>query len=222
MTREPDWLIQYGDIINKLRITLCKFENSNTDFQSFINEINKSLINCGYDPVKVVVSDFMANFFEAYAVYMPRRPMPIIYVATELMRKPKPLLGRVLMHEVFHHVLYQRPPSLLFRLVPRRVEPLILMVVPLITITILAILYNISTSSMDFLPYIITALLLSTSLMAAVLIRALGEHELVATALVIYLITGRWVKDWAYYRNEDALMSIRWGELTESKEVVLV
>lgn len=116
MIHEPKWLIQYGDIINKLRIALYKFENSDINLQSFINEINKSLISCGYDPIKVIMSDFMTSFFDAYAVYVPRKPMSIIYVSTELMKKPRPLLGRVLMHEVFHHVLFQRPPSLLFKL----------------------------------------------------------------------------------------------------------
>ena len=220
MIREPNWLIQYKDIINKLRIVLYEFENGDIDFQSLINRINKSLVNCEYDPIKVVTSDFMTSFFEAYAMYAPRKPMPIIYVSTELMKKPRPLLGRVLTHEVFHHVLYQRPPSLLFRLAPRRVEPFILITIPLMTMVVLAILLNGALYSL--LSYIVIALSLIMSSVTAVLIKALNEHELVATALVVYLITGEWVRDWAYYRNEDALMSIKWSELVMPKEVLAV
>ncbi len=90
MSREPNWLIQYLDIISKLRFTLYKFENGDINHQLFINEVNKSLISCGYDPIKIVISDVMTSFFGAYAVYTPRKPTPIIYVSTELMRKQRP------------------------------------------------------------------------------------------------------------------------------------
>ena len=220
MTREPNWLIQYGDIINELRIILYNFENGDLDFQSFINEINKSLINCGYDPIKVIVSDFMTSFFEAYAVYVPRKPMPIIYISTELMKKPRPLIGRVLIHEVFHHVLFQRPPSLLFKLAPRRVEPLILISMPLIIMTALALLFY--NALYSFLYYVVIILSLIMSFITSVLIKALNEHELVATAFVVYLITGEWVRDWKYYRDEDVLMSIKWRELVIPKEVTVM
>lgn len=216
----PNWLAGYEDIIAGLRYALYEFENGHSDFQSFINGINRSLVNCGYDPVKVVISNFMTGFFDAYAIYAPRRPAPIIYVSTELMEKPRPLLGRVLMHEVFHHVLYQRPPSLLFKLVPRRVEPLILLIIPLITVVTLTAL--LSTSLLSYIPYMVTALLTVMSLITVILIRALNEHELVATALVIYLITGVWVRDWSYYRNENALMSIRWSESVRPREVIVM
>ncbi|GAB6943542.1 hypothetical protein JCM14467A_03240 [Vulcanisaeta sp. JCM 14467] len=220
MIHEPKWLIQYGDIINKLRIALYKFENSDINLQSFINEINKSLISCGYDPIKVIMSDFMTSFFDAYAVYVPRKPMSIIYVSTELMKKPRPLLGRVLMHEVFHHVLFQRPPSLLFKLAPRRVEPLILIAMPLMIVVALALLFY--NALYNFLYYVIVILSLAMSSVTSVLIKALNEHELVATAFVVYLITGEWVRDWKYYRDEDVLMNTKWRELVIPKEVTVM
>ncbi|WP_243678997.1 hypothetical protein [Vulcanisaeta distributa] len=169
-------------------------------------------------PIKVLISDLMTSFFGgAYAVYVPRKPIPIMYVSTELMNKPKPLLGRVLIHEVFHHVLYQRPPSPLFKLAPRRVEPLILITIPLMLIIALAIPFN--EILHDFLLYIVIMLSTVMTSVMAILIKALNEHELVATALVIYMITGEWVKDWTYYHDENALMSIKWRESLIPREV---
>ncbi|WP_243670289.1 hypothetical protein [Vulcanisaeta sp. JCM 16161] len=199
---------------------LYEFENGNLNFQSFINEINKSLINCGYDPIKVLVSDVMTSFFGAYAVYIPRKPIPIMYVSTELIGKPRPFLGRVLMHEVFHHVLYQRPPSLLFKLAPRRIEPLILITMPLILVIALTIPFN--NTIHNFLPYIVIVLSVVTTSIMAILIKALNEHELIATALVIHVITGEWVRDWTYYHNEDALMSIKWRRQVMPEEATAV
>ncbi len=220
MPREPNWLIQYLDIISKLRFTLYKFENGDINYQLFTNEINKSLISCGYDPIKIVISDVMTGFFGAYAVYTPRKPTPIIYVSTELMRKQRSLFGRVLIHEVFHHVLYQRPPSLLFKLAPRRIEPLILIAIPLVTIIALTIPLNIVLYQL--LPYIIIALSVTMSSITAILIKALNEHELTATALVIYTITGEWIRDWTYYHDENALMSIKWKESVMPREITAV
>lgn len=219
MNPEPNWLSRYRDIIDRLRLVLYEFENGDLNFQSFINEVNKALINCGYDPpIKVLISDLMTSFFGgAYAVYVPRKPIPIMYVSTELMNKPKPLLGRVLIHEVFHHVLYQRPPSPLFKLAPRRVEPLILITIPLMLIIALAIPFN--EILHDFLLYIVIMLSTVMTSVMAILIKALNEHELVATALVIYMITGEWVKDWTYYHDENALMSIKWRESLIPREV---
>ncbi len=206
---EPPWINKYRDVINKLRLVLYKFEFDNIDIQSFINEINKSLVNCGYDPVKFIVSDLMTELFGAYSVYSPSKPIPRIYVSTELLGKPKALLGRVIMHEVFHHVLYQRPPTFLFKLAPKRTEPLILISIPLF---ILAIMATILGSSHGALPYIIAASSITMAIITALLIKALNNHELVATALVIYLITGLWVKDWTYYRDDRALMGIEWSD----------
>ncbi len=214
----PSWLVRYEDVIGELRHVLYEFENNGIDFQSFINGINKSLISHGYSPIRVVISDFITSLFNAYAMYAPRRPTPIIYVSTELMRKPRALLGRVLMHEVFHHVLYQRPPSFLFKLAPRRVEPLILVAMPLMMIIIFTLLFE--ALSLNFLSYVVITLSLTMSLITAILIKVLNEHELVATSLVIYLITGKWVRDWAYYRSEDALINVGWDEITKPREVI--
>lgn len=219
MICKPDWLIRYKDVINELRLALYEFENGSLDFQFFINRINKSLINCGYGPIKVVVSDFMTGIFGAYAVYIPRRSGSMMYISTELMKRPRPLLGRILMHEVFHHVLYQNPPSLLFKIAPRKIEPFILISIPLITIITLTMIFN--DISYSFLPYIIAVSSITLISITAILIKALNEHELVATALVIYLLTNEWVKDWAYYHDENALMSIKWRVSTMPKGVVV-
>ncbi|MGC8607234.1 MAG: hypothetical protein ACP5L5_06725 [Vulcanisaeta sp.] len=220
MKGRPDWIIRYKDIINKLRFILYEFENGDLNFQLFVNEINKSLTNCGYDPIKVMVSDIMTEFFGAYAVYVPRKPVSIVYVSTELMKKPRPLLGRVLVHEIFHHILYQRPPSLLFKLAPKRFEPIILITLPFIILAILAIpLYS---TLYNFLSYIVASSSITMTLLTAILIRALNEHELMATTFVVYLVTGEWVKNWTYYHDENALMSLRWDEAVRPREVIVM
>ncbi|BDR92158.1 hypothetical protein [Vulcanisaeta souniana] len=220
MKGKPDWVGKYEDIINELRLALYDFEMGIIDFQSFINRINKSLINHDYDPVKVIRSDTMTELFGAYAVYVPHRLTSIIYVSTELMNGPRTFLGRVLMHEVFHHVLYQRPPSLLFKLAPKRGEPLFLIISPLIFLIALAIPFN--NVLLDFLPHILIGVSATMALTIAVLIKALSRHELVATALVIYLITGRWVTDWVYYHDENALMNLKWRDEVRPREIIVM
>ena len=101
MARRPPWITNYLDSMDRLRLVLYKFESGDIDFELFINEINKARVNCGYDPVKVLVSDTMTELFGAYSVYMPYKFASRIYVSTELMAKPRTLLGRVVMHEVF-------------------------------------------------------------------------------------------------------------------------
>ncbi len=220
MRKKPDWIGKYEDVINELRLTLYDFEKGNIDFQSFINRINQSLINHGYDPVKVIRSDIMTELFEAYAVYAPHRLVSIIYVSTKLMNGPRTFLGRVLMHEVFHHVLHQRPPSLLFKLVPKRSESLVLVVSPLIILIALAIPFN--DILLAVLPHVLIGVSATMTLTIVILIKALGRHELVATAFVIYLITGKWVVDWVYYHDESALMSLEWSDEVRPREVAVV
>ncbi|PLC68868.1 hypothetical protein B7L70_01245 [Vulcanisaeta sp. EB80] len=216
MARRPPWITNYLDIMDRLRLVLYKFEIGDIDFDLFIDEINKALVNCGYDPVKVLVSDTMTELFGAYSVYMPYKFASRIYVSTELMAKPRTLLGRVVMHEVFHHVLYQRPPTPLFRLAPKRNELLFFITLPLI---ILAVFIAFSNS---FLPYAVLASSASMVVITALLIRALNSHELIATALVVYLVTGRWVKDWTYYQDDNALMNLRWSDNVKPREITIM
>ena len=206
------------DVMDRLRLVLYKFEIGNIDFRSFIDEINKALINCGYDPVKVLVSDTMTELFGAYSVYVPHKFASCIYVSTELMTKPRTLLGRVIMHEVFHHVLHQRPPTPLFRLVPKRTETLLLITLPLMILAILIVAFGISSSA---LPYAVLSSSISTAMVMALLIKALSNHELTATALVVYLLTGRWVTDWVYYYDDNALMSIKWSDDVRPREAIV-
>jgi hypothetical protein len=215
MTRRPPWITNYLDIMDRLRLVLYKFEIGDIDFRSFIDEINKALVNCGYDPVKVLVSDTMTELFGAYSVYMPYKFASRIYVSTELMAKPRTLLGRVVMHEVFHHVLYQRPPTPLFRLAPKRNEPLFFITLPLIILAVFIAFSN------NFLPYAVLASSASMVVITALLIRALNSHELIATALVVYLVTGRWVKDWTYYQDDNALMNLRWSDNVRPREITV-
>jgi hypothetical protein len=215
MTRRPPWITNYLDIMDRLRLVLYKFEIGDIDFNLFINEINKALVNCGYDPVKVLVSDTMTELFGAYSVYMPHKFASRIYVSTELMAKPRTLLGRVVMHEVFHHVLYQRPPTSLFRLAPKRNEPLFFITLPLIILAVFIAFSN------NFLPYAVLASSASMVVITALLIRALNNHELIATALVVYLVTGRWVKDWTYYQDDNALMNLRWSDNVRPREITV-
>ncbi|MFB6470815.1 MAG: hypothetical protein TU36_006250 [Vulcanisaeta sp. AZ3] len=165
----------------------------------------------------MIVSDTMTELFGAYSVYVPSKPVSRIYVSTELLKKPRTLLGRVLMHEVFHHVLFQKPPSPLFKLAPRRTEPLILITIPLLFLAIAAAIFR----PYYALPYIVVSSAIMVFSVAALLIKALSDHELAATALVIYLITGRWIKDWVYYHSDDALMSLRWYDNVKPREIVM-
>lgn len=215
--KEPRWIVDYRDVISKLRLALYKFEFDNIDFQTFINEINRALVSHGYDPIKVLISDTMTELFGAYSVYMPSKFVSRIYVSNELMRKPRTLLGRVLMHEVFHHVLFQRPPNLLFRLAPKRTEPLILITAPLMVLAVMTVLFG----SINYvLPYIVISSMIAMVCAVLFLIKALNSHELVATALVIYLITGKWISDWTYYHSDEALMNLKWSDSVRPREIV--
>lgn len=218
MAKAPPWVSRYLDIINRLRPVLYKFEVGDLTFEQFINEVDRALVNCGYDPVKVLVSDVMTELFGAYSVYMPYRFVSRIYISTGLLAKPRTLLGRVIMHEVFHHVLYQRPPTPLFRLAPRRTEPLLLITLPLMILAILIAAFGGSSSA---LPYAVLSSSISMAVVTALLIKALNNHELIATALVVYLLTGRWVTDWVYYHDDNALMSIEWSDDARPREVIV-
>lgn len=91
---------------------------------------------------------------------------------------------------------------------------------PLMIVVALALLFY--NALYNFLYYVIVILSLAMSSVTSVLIKALNEHELVATAFVVYLITGEWVRDWKYYRDEDVLMNTKWRELVIPKEVTVM
>jgi hypothetical protein len=38
---------------------------------------------------------------------------------------------------------------------------------------------------------------------------------------VVYLVTGRWVKDWTYYQDDNALMNLRWSDDVRPREITV-
>ncbi|WP_069806472.1 hypothetical protein [Vulcanisaeta thermophila] len=204
--RPPPWLPRYMDLLIRLRIALYKFEFMNGDINSLINDINTALRSTGFTPITLEISNTLAGLFGAYAFYSPSSN-PRIFVSDELLNMPRVFVGRVLMHEVFHHVLYERPPSLIFKMAPKKTMPLILVLIPIISLVVLAPLLT----NLGLLPHLIVINCVLLALLMLLIIHATDKHELYATALVLYLITNDWIVDWRYYRDDEALMSVRWN-----------
>ncbi|WP_054848692.1 zinc metallopeptidase [Vulcanisaeta sp. JCM 14467] len=106
----PDWLGRYEELINDLRCPLRQFEDGKLDFKQFIDEVNNVLERYGYSHVEVDTS--RKSRWDAW--YDKRRS--IIYVSNNVLNMDRRVLGRVFMHEVMHHVLLTKPPTLRLRL----------------------------------------------------------------------------------------------------------
>jgi len=203
------WLDRIELVVLSVALLVELFESGMMEWDELVRGVNKVLSHGGFRSVQVAFEDALTTWDDAYASY----DYGVVFLSSLLMGMPRKYLGRAFLHEVMHHIINSKPPTKFMRVLTRRTQSALTLIIPALLGSAL-----VTYALVEIIPhplfYVLITLILGLAIPIGAMLLLASREETLARSLTYYAITGTWKNDWV--TNEE-IFNAEWSILNNEK-----
>jgi hypothetical protein len=207
--RVAGWLDRIEIVVLSVGSLVEFFESGLLEWDELVRGVNKVLLHGRFRSVQVAFEDALTTWDDAYASY----DSGVVFLSSLLMNMPRKYLGRAFLHEVMHHIINSRPPTWYMRLLTRRTQSALTLIIPALLGSAL-----VTYALVEIIPhplfYVLITLILGLAIPIGAMLLLATREEALARSLTYYAITGTWKDDWI---SNEEIFNADWSILNNEK-----
>jgi hypothetical protein len=207
--RVAGWLGRIELVLLSVGSLVEFFESGLLEWDELVLGVNRVLENGGFRSVGVAFEDALSTWDDVYASY----DSGVIFLSPLLRGLPRKYLGRAFLHEVMHHIINSKPPTKFMRVLTRRTQSALALIIPALLGAAL-VTYALVSVIPHPLFYVLTTLILGLATPIGAMLLLATKEEALARSLTYYAITGTWKNDWV---TTEEIFNADWSILNNEK-----